>query len=120
MRLVLICACWLGLLVRLGAVQENKRPETPRFDPPAVVSAVEAIYPLTSVASGTVVLEVTLDDTGTITGVRVVRAIPSLTESAVRSIRQWKFQPAHFDGEPVQSKMAMAFSFVPPNFGPRV
>ena len=120
MRPVLICICFLELLVGLGAVQEKKKPESPRFDPPAVVSAVEAIYPLTSVASGTVVLEVALDDTGTITGVRVVRGIPSLTESAERSIRQWKFQPANLNGEPVYSKMAVAFSFVPPNFGPRI
>ena len=120
MRSALMCTCFLGLLVGLGAVQEKKRPESLRFDPPSVVSAVEAIYPLTSVASGTVVLEVALDDTGTITGVRVVRGIPSLTESAERSIRQWKFQPAHLNGEPVYSKMAVAFSFVPPNVGPRI
>jgi hypothetical protein len=88
MRPVLICIWFLGLLVGLRAVQEKKKPVSPRFDPPAVVSTVEAIYPLTSVASGTVVLEVLLDDTDTITGIRIVRGIPSLTESAERSIRQ--------------------------------
>lgn len=120
MRPMLISICFLGLLAGLGAVQNNKKPESLRFDPPGVVSAVPAIYPLTSVATGTVVLEVDLDDTGTITGVRVVQGIPSLTESAERSIRQWKFQPARLNGEPVQSKMAVAFSFVPPNVGPRI
>ena len=120
MRPVLISICFLATLAGLGAVQEKKKPESPRFDPPTVISAAEAIYPLTSVASGTVVLEVALDDAGTITSVRVVRGIPSLTESAKRSIRQWKFQPAHVNGNPVYSKMAVAFSFVPPNVGPRI
>jgi TonB family protein len=120
MRSVLI---WIGILrlsVGLGAVQEKKTPESPRFDPPAVVSTVEAIYPLQSVASGTVVLEVALDDTGKITAVRVVRGIPSLTESAERSVRHWKFRPARLDGAPVNSKVVVAFSFVPPNVGPRI
>jgi TonB family protein len=100
--------------------RSRKTPESPRFDPPAVVSTVEAIYPLQSVTSGTVVLEVALDDAGNITDVRVVRGIPSLTESAERSIRQWKFRPAHLDGKSVDSKRAVAFSFVPPNVGPRI
>ena len=114
---------WIGLLglsVGLGTFQEKKRPESPRFDLPAVLTAAEVIYPLQSVASGTVVLEVALDDTGKVTDVRVVRGIPSLTESAERSIRQWKFQPAHLNGEPIHSKMAVAFSFVPANVGPRI
>jgi TonB family protein len=120
MRPVLICICFLGILAGLGAVQEQRKPESLRFDPPMVISTVDVIYPLQSVASGTVVLEVALDDAGKITDVRVVRGIPSLTESADRSIRQWKFQPAHLNGEPVHSKMAVAFSFVPPNVGPRI
>ena len=119
MRSVLTWIGILGLSVGLGTVQE-KKPEPPQFDPPTVTSAAEAIYPLQSVASGTVVLEVSLDETGKITDVRVVRGIPSLTESAERSIQQWKFRSALLDGKPVQSKMAVAFSFVPPNVGPRV
>lgn len=120
MRSVWVSICFLGLFVSFGTAQEKKKPESPRFDPPAVISAVEAIYPLQSVASGTVVLEVALDDRGEITAVRVVRDIPSLTEPAQRSIRQWKFRPAQLDGKPVDSKMAVAFSFVPPNVGPRI
>ncbi len=119
MRSALIWIGIVGLSVGLGTVQENK-PEAPRFDPPAVMSAAEAIYPLQSVASGTVVLEVSLDDTGKIIDVRVVRGIPSRTEPAERSVQKWKFQPALLNGKPVQSKMVVAFSFVPPNVGPRV
>jgi TonB family protein len=120
MRPVLTWIGILGLSVGLGTIQGKKKPQSPRFDPPAVISTVEAIYPLQSVASGTVVLEVTLDNAGKITDVRVVRGIPSLTESAERSIRQWKFRPAQLDGEPVHSKVTAAFSFVPPNVGPRI
>ena len=118
-RPVIACVCLWGLFAGLHAVQK-KKAEPARFDPPSVVSTVEAIYPLQSVAWGTVVLEVALDDRGTITDVQVLRGIPSLTESAERSIRQWKFKPAQLDGEPVHSKIAVVFSFVPPNVGPRI
>lgn len=119
MRSLLVWVCLLGLVVTIAAAQEQLEQQPPRFDPPTVVSAAEAIYPLQSIAWGTVVLEVSLDDTGKITDVRVVRGIPSLTEPAVRSARQWKFQPAKLDGKPIPSKVPVAFSFVPPNVGPR-
>jgi TonB family protein len=119
MRLLLLCIFSLGLVAGLGTDQQQTKTEALRFDPPAVIRAAEAVYPLQSVVSGTVVLEAALDDQGTITNVRVVRGIPSLTESAERSIRQWKFRPAYLNGKPVASKMAVAFSFVPPIVGLR-
>lgn len=115
-----VLVCLLGMFVGWGTVQEENKGEPLRFDPPAVISTVEAIYPLQSVAWGTVVLEVSLDDRGGISDVRVVHGIASLTKPAVHSVRQWKFKPARLNGLPTSSKMAVAFSFVPPNVGPRV
>lgn len=115
-----ILICLLSLVGDLGAASSGQKRAVPRFDPPSVANAVEAIYPLNSVVSGTVVLELSLDDTGKITDIRVVKGIASLTEPAKQSARQWSFQPAKFDGKPVPSKIDVAFSFVPPNTGPRV
>jgi TonB family protein len=119
MRAVLAPICFLGLILELWAAQARHGSAPVRFDAASVVSSVEAAYPVHSVASGTVVLELTLDETGEITEVRVVHGIPSLTEPAERSARKWKFHPAQFEGKPVQSKIAIAFSFVPPTVGPR-
>jgi TonB family protein len=110
----------LTLSAGIDAAQHKNNQAVPQFDPPGVLSAVEAVYPLQSVVSGTVVLEVSLDETGKIIDLRVVRGIASLTEPAERSLRQWKFQPAKLAGKPVPSKIPVAFSFVPPNVGPRV
>jgi TonB family protein len=120
MRSVLTWIGILGLSLSLGASQEKTTLGPTRFAPAEIVSSVDALYPLQSVVSGTVVLEVALDGTGKITDVRVVHGIPSLTESAERSIRQWKFRPARLNGQPVDSRVPVAFSFVPPNVGPRV
>ena len=106
----------LAVTITAGAAQQAGRHGAPRFDPPTVTTATEAVYPLQSVASGTVVLEVTLDNGGKIAG---VRGIPSLTESAEQAVQGWKFQPARLNGKPVPSTVPVAFSFVPPNVGPR-
>jgi TonB family protein len=110
--------CLFGLLIGLLAIQQEKTQPV-EFDPPSVVSTVEAVYPLQSTVWGTVVLEVGLDDRGSITEVRVVHRIPALTQPAEDSVRQWKFKPAQLNGHPIHSKIAVAFSFVPPNIGPR-
>ena len=120
MRCLLASTLILATALDIGTAQQRTEQASPRFDPPTVTAVVDVAYPLQSVASGTVVLEVSLDDAGKITDVHVVRGIPSLTEPAERSVRQWKFQPARLDGKPVASKVPVAFSFVPPNVGPRV
>lgn len=120
MRTLLAWICVLGLAADMGAAPQGGKQARRRFDPPSVVTAVEAVYPLQSVVSGTVVLEVSLDAAAKITDVRVVHGIASLTEPAERSVRQWTFQAAKLGGKPVSSKIVVAFSFVPPNVGPRV
>lgn len=120
MRILLAWICIIGFAVGPCNAQQGAKQTRRRFDPPSVVTATEAVYPLQSVASGTVVLEVSLDDAAKITDIRVVRGIASLTEPAERSVRQWTFQAAKLDGKPVSSRIVVAFSFVPPNVGPRV
>src|SRR6266478_14597 len=67
--------------------------QTP-FKAPEVISATDIPYPIQSIADGVVVLDVSLDDKGAITGSTVMRDIPSLTSAATSSIRSWKFTPA--------------------------
>ncbi|HUB58894.1 MAG TPA: energy transducer TonB [Candidatus Micrarchaeia archaeon] len=120
MRRIVILSCLLGLVFGLEVARGGEPRANHHFEPPSVVSAAEAIYPLNTVVSGTVVLELSLDDAGKITDIHVVKGIASLTQAAEQSARQWSFQAARLDGRPVPSKIVLAFSFVPPNVGPRV
>lgn len=120
MRTLLPWIFALMIAAAIGDAQQEVNQARRRFDPPSVVTATEAVYPLQSVVSGTVVLEVSLDDAAKITDIHVVRGIASLTEPAERSVREWTFQAAKLDGKPVSSKIVVAFSFVPPNAGPRI
>ena len=109
MRCLLALTLILATAFEIGTAQQGAEQASPRFDPATLTTVVDVAYPLQSIASGTVVLEVSLDDAGKITDVRVVRGILSLTEPAERAARQWKFQPAKLDGKPVASKALWLF-----------
>jgi outer membrane biosynthesis protein TonB len=86
------------------------------FKPPEVISAPDIQYPIRSIADGVVFLDVSLDATGGITGVHVVRDIPSLTSAATSSMPSWKFSPASLQGKPEPSTMRIAVAFRPTSY----
>ena len=90
-----------------------------RFRPVEVVSGGEAVYPINSLAVGTVILNVRVAKNGRARSVQVVRDIPSLTEPAETAVMKWKFQPAMLDGEPVEAVVPVAVSFVREDLFPR-
>jgi TonB family protein len=61
---------------------------------------------------GTVVLKVTVNESGDVADVKVVKGLGSgLDEKAVEAVRSWKFKPGTKDGTPVQSEIAVETSF---------
>ncbi len=76
-----------------GNVQESK-----------LIRRVDPIYPqIARLArvSGTVILQVIVDEEGNVTAVKVMQGHPLLVEEAVRAVRQWKCSPTLLNGEPV-------------------
>jgi TonB family protein len=107
----------MGVIAAAGLAQEPPDAE-PRFEPVRVLEASEAIYPVNSIAAGTVVLEVTISPSGEIEDVKVVKGIASLTEPARRAVREWRFAPARLEGRPVRSVATVAFTFNRPVLHP--
>ena len=93
MRRLIVLIAVLALGVAIAAAQRTEKV-APRFEPATVVSTAELYYPPNSVGFGTVVLEVTLDDTGAIENVKVIKDIKSLTPEAEKCVRKWSFRPA--------------------------
>lgn len=83
----------------------------PHFEPIQLVHFIEPVYPIRSLAYGTVVLTVEINKFGGIDNIAVVHGIPSLTEEAEQTVRRWSFQPALLDGKPVKSSITTAFAF---------
>ena len=65
-------------------------------------------------ASGTVVLDVTIGRTGGVAKVKVIRDVPSLTPEAIETVKAWGFSPATFKGQPIAAHLVVAFVFPSP------
>ena len=111
--LLLIGMLWTGgeLSTSHGAGQQ--------FQPAEVISAVDAAYPITSLAIGTVVLNAHVSASGKVEELTVVKGIPSLTEAAKKAVMQWKFRPARLDGVPIETEVPVGVTFVRQDLSPR-
>ncbi|MFZ3333308.1 MAG: energy transducer TonB [Candidatus Acidiferrales bacterium] len=87
------------------------------YNPPQITAASYATYPVDSIASGAVVLDVTIGTTGKVAKVRVVRDVQSLTPQATKAVKAWTFGPATYQGTPTDSHMGIAFVFPSPATG---
>ena len=79
--------------------------------PPQVRLASYAMYPANTVATGTVVLSVSISKSGHTMEIKVVHGVHPLTDAAVEVVKQWGFQPATLGVEPVAGRICIAFVF---------
>lgn len=64
---------------------------------------------------GRVLLEFTVDTTGKPVEFRIANATDSaLAEAVVSAVKQWRFQPAQRDGQPIAQRVALPVSIVDP------
>ena len=101
------------LSIALTSPGESTSTAKIQFESAELLSATDVPYPVQSIAIGTVVLEVIVSQTGEVEDIRTIRDIPSLTDVAVVSVKQWHFKPASLKGEPVRSRTTVAVTFNP-------
>ena len=98
----------------VGGGLKAPRPMSPSRSgavPPQVRLASYAMYPANTVATGTVVLSVSISKSGHAMQIKVVHGVHPLTDAAVEVVKQWGFQPATLGGEPVAARICIAFVF---------
>ena len=81
------------------------------FMPPQVRMASYAFYPANTQAQGTVVLSVSVDQSGHVSKMKVVHGVAGLNEAAMEALKQWGFQPAMRNGETAAGRLCIAFVF---------
>lgn len=86
-----------------GNIREPKKlvhvpPEYPLFAQQAKVE-------------GAVILEATLDETGRVDHVRVLRSIPLLDAAAIKAVQGWRYTPTTLNGVPVPVLMTITVQF---------
>jgi TonB family protein len=55
--------------------------------------------------SGSVEMEIVVDESGRVIAARVMRSVPLLDETALATVRQWRFAPATLDGKFVRVRI---------------
>jgi protein TonB len=94
-------------------------PQTPTrlggdIKEPALIHRVEPDYPPVAVSakvSGTVILEATVDETGAVTDLTVLRSIPLLDRAAIKAVKQWRYQPLVLNGVPAPFILTVTVTF---------
>jgi len=84
-------------------------------EPAVVATRVEPSYPETARRSGiegTVELEVSIDASGRVTDVEVLRGLPmGLSDAAIDAVRKWTWKPARSPAGPVASRRTVRIRF---------
>jgi protein TonB len=98
-----------------------KTDATPSASKPvSTLKMIPPIYPKNQRQKGIggkVLIEAMVDATGKVTSAKVIESPdPAFSESALKAVHQWVFNPATKDGQPISSKVQIPISFksVPP------
>ncbi|HKB64254.1 MAG TPA: TonB family protein [Pyrinomonadaceae bacterium] len=87
-----------------GGVMNGKAISLPRPDYPPIARSAHA--------SGTVVVQVVIDETGDVVAAHAVAGHPLLQAASVAAARQAKFSPTKLCGEPVKVTGVITYNFV--------
>lgn len=84
------------------------RPALPMVFPDPVVRRSE----LPDGVAGTVIVEITIDEVGAVTDMRVLQPLGyGIEEKVLAVLRNWRFRPATMDGRPIPSQQDVYFRF---------
>ena len=89
----------------------NMKAAEVTYTPPIPIEIEAAVYPVNSLASGTVVVIVVVEQDGQVSDAEVVKSVDSLDEPSVYAAKQWRFEPARLDGQPIRSKASISFVY---------
>jgi TonB family protein len=103
----------------LQPANSNEGAKRDDFQPAQVTEAHYAKYPPHTVQAGTVVLQVHVESGGQVQGVIVARGTGSLSGTASKAVKTWKFTPASYKGKAVASDVVVAYVFASPAAGTR-
>lgn len=82
--------------------------------PPARITYTAPVYPTiaqTAKVEGTVILEATIDESGVVRDLRVLRSIPLLDRAAIEAVGRWRYTPTRLNGVAVAIIMTVTVTF---------
>jgi len=104
-----------------GLVSNSRQPAAPptplvtgTIKPARLVATSAPIYPKLARSqrvSGDVTIDALIDPTGHVSNMKVVSGPALLQQSAMESLRQWKYEPAQLDGKAVATHATVTVQF---------
>jgi TonB family protein len=98
----------------LGGAPPPKRISSPSVEIPYPASTVTPAYPPQALSPGVVMLEVAIDEKGTVADVEILSQAEGFAAAAVEAARQFPFRAAKLDRHPVRSFAVLVFGFPQP------
>ncbi len=84
------------------------------YVPVGVLSFAYPAYPVNSVAWGSVVVQLTVDDSGDVKAVEFFHGMAGFNNLVSDALKKWHFKAATLAGKPITSKTVVAFIFQTP------
>jgi protein TonB len=78
------------------------------------IKTVQPIYPPKAIKQkieGRVLLELTVEKTGVVSEVSVIKGNPALAQAAIAAAKQWRYQPYLLNDQPVELSIRFAVDF---------
>jgi hypothetical protein len=88
-----------------------------KLQPAGIANVGEIPYPLNTAITGIVILEVSVSPAGAAQNGQTAVDKPPLTEAAATAVKNWKYEPAMLDGQPVPGIVDVSVVFNPFNPG---
>jgi protein TonB len=91
--------------IRVGGNVQNSK----------LIQKIDPIYPELAKrarVAGFVLLQVTVDEQGTVSGIKLIRGHPLLNQSALDAVGKWRYSPTLLNGEPVGVIATVTVNFV--------
>ena len=81
---------------------------------PRRLSYADPVYPAIAISAridGMVILEATIDETGVVRDVKVLRSIPMLDQAAMDAVKKWRYTPTLLNGAAVPILLTVTVTF---------
>jgi TonB family protein len=114
-RPVAVVAGSLWVVSLMAGVWVRGQGSGGKYHAAGIAQAGDIAYPMNSSAPGFVTLDVSLNASGAVQSVSVVRDVPPLTSAAQSAVKGWQFMPAMVDGQGVAGVVRVNVAFNPYN-----
>ncbi|HEV7219989.1 MAG TPA: energy transducer TonB, partial [Terriglobales bacterium] len=83
-----------------------------------LVRKVQPLYPPQALLlrlAGSVVLQATIAENGTVRDLKVMSGRPVLARAAVEAVSHWRYRPLMLNGKPIQKREEISINFTLPH-----